>query len=221
MLWRGGAVGLLGLAVLIPGVLFATELSTVRLQECFVLYRSYLWMPGAFIALALGLCRLRRMLVLLVPVMMLFFVALSFDRLSVLSRPQLVWLEARDLLERSGEGPGVLGGYRIYYNVGVTLEEIGRSEEALENYNQALARNPTYTMAYLNRGIIYLNQKNWSAALADFDKAIELVPVFFKAYLGKAQALEGVGRADEARQVLQQACDLGAGAICEKLQAQK
>ncbi|MEF9673079.1 hypothetical protein QNM99_16290 [Pseudomonas sp. PCH446] len=54
LLLRGASKGLLGFALLFPWVLFATELVSVRLQEPFVLYRSYLWIPGLFIALALG-----------------------------------------------------------------------------------------------------------------------------------------------------------------------
>ena len=45
-LLRGGRTALLGLALLYPWLLFMTEFSTVRVQEIFVLYRSYLWMPG-------------------------------------------------------------------------------------------------------------------------------------------------------------------------------
>lgn len=45
-LFRGGRVALLGLAMLYPWLLFLTEFSTIRIQEPFVLYRSYLWLPG-------------------------------------------------------------------------------------------------------------------------------------------------------------------------------
>jgi hypothetical protein len=45
-LFRGGRSALLGLAMLYPWLLFMTEFSTIRVQESFVLYRSYLWLPG-------------------------------------------------------------------------------------------------------------------------------------------------------------------------------
>ena len=51
LIWRGGRLGLLGFALLAPWLLFATELSAVRIQEQFVLYRSYLWMAPAFAGL--------------------------------------------------------------------------------------------------------------------------------------------------------------------------
>ena len=42
LLLKRGRKGLLGFAMLCPWLLFASELSTVRIQEIFVLYRSYL-----------------------------------------------------------------------------------------------------------------------------------------------------------------------------------
>ena len=52
-LFRGGRVALLGLALLYPWLLFLTEFSTIRVQESFVLYRSYLWLPGFMLLLPL------------------------------------------------------------------------------------------------------------------------------------------------------------------------
>src|SRR5205823_2508441 len=46
LLRRGGAAGLAGFALLYPWLLALTEFATVRAQEPFVLYRSYLWMSG-------------------------------------------------------------------------------------------------------------------------------------------------------------------------------
>ena len=51
LLLKQGKKGLLGFGMLCPWLMFATELSTVRIQETFVLYRSYLWMPCAFAAM--------------------------------------------------------------------------------------------------------------------------------------------------------------------------
>jgi hypothetical protein len=51
LLLKRGRMGLLGFALLFPWILFLTEWSTVRIQEPFVLYRSYLWMPGLLAAL--------------------------------------------------------------------------------------------------------------------------------------------------------------------------
>ncbi|HYR36430.1 MAG TPA: hypothetical protein VEQ87_19230, partial [Burkholderiales bacterium] len=42
LLWRGGRAGLAGFGLLFPWLLALTELAAVRIQEPFVLYRSYL-----------------------------------------------------------------------------------------------------------------------------------------------------------------------------------
>ena len=39
-----------------------------------------------------------------------------------------------------------------YFNLGVTLDEIGQSDEALNSYKQALVINPDYADAYNNIG---------------------------------------------------------------------
>ncbi|NWL79257.1 hypothetical protein DM872_20630 [Pseudomonas taiwanensis] len=222
LLWKGRVLGLLGWALIMPGIMFFTEFSTVRLQECFVLYRSYLWMPIVFVAVAVLARRLSRNIIfVLVPLLSLFYLSLSLDRLSVLSHPFSAWMEAQQLLERRGEAAGVLGGYRIYYNVAVTQYAVGRKQEALENYTKSLERKPSYAIARLNRGIIYLERKEWVFALADFDRAIEAFPGFVKPHLGRAEALDGLGRHDEAKAALQTACDMGARNICSQLQARK
>src|SRR5262249_50269450 len=48
LLRRGGRAGLAGLGLLAPWMLALTEITVARLQEPFVLYRSYLWMPLLF-----------------------------------------------------------------------------------------------------------------------------------------------------------------------------
>ena len=48
---RKDAWSIVGLCLLMPGLLFITEFSTVWLQDPFVLYRSYLWsraLPALF-----------------------------------------------------------------------------------------------------------------------------------------------------------------------------
>ena len=57
LLRQGGARGLLGFALLYPWLLALTELAVVRVQEPYVLYRSYLWMSGLPCALPVLLRR--------------------------------------------------------------------------------------------------------------------------------------------------------------------
>jgi len=218
LLWRAGRMGLVGFGLLIPAVLFITEFSTVRLQEVFVLYRSYLWVVGWFLVLGIVFCFLRLRVVFIVCAGFgVLFMALSWDRLIVMSNPLLAWSEAKQLMERRNPAANVIGAYRIYYNVGTVLGQVGRREEALSNYNQALLRKPAYVMARLNRGILLLDMQEWALAYDDFQAAISSMPSFIKPYIGSAHALQGMGREGEARAYLTQACKMGAQNICQEL----
>ncbi len=65
-----------------------------------------------------------------------------------------------------------------YIEEGKSFEEEGRFAEAIKAYSKAIRSapsSPIAAIAYFRRGNIYLNrQKNYSAAIADFSKAIKL-----------------------------------------------
>lgn len=216
-LFCGGEKGLLGFSLLVPGVLFFTELSVVRLQEPFVLYRSYLWAPGLFLILAMAFRRLsKRFTLFLVLLCALYFSALSVDRLTTLAHPYLVWDEAARLFENTSSSVMVYGGYRIYYNRGNSLYRAGQLDRAMADYDQVISIKPTYSYAYLQRGVIYSERKNWASAEVEFKKAILMLPSNLKSYLGLAHVLDAQGRTAEAREILKTACALGSQFACEK-----
>jgi protein O-mannosyl-transferase len=215
LLWRGGVSGLVGWALLAPWLLFATEFAAVRLQEPFVLYRSYLWTPALFLLLALGMRRLSRgMANILLPLFALCLLALSFDRLTTLSHPYLVWNEAAHLLEKGGQADDIFGAYRIYYNRGNAFLNEGMQEPAIADYQHVLKLKPSFGHAHHQLGVIYLNSKQWNQALQNFDQAVALMPENINSHLGRAQALEALGNTGEAGKSRQTACTLGNSASC-------
>ncbi|KIH81439.1 tetratricopeptide repeat protein [Pseudomonas batumici] len=217
LLLRGASKGLLGFALLFPWVLFATELVTVRLQEPFVLYRSYLWMPGLFIALALGLRRLKKIyLVTLIPVFTLYLFGLSYDRLMTLSTPVLVWNEAAQYYEAQGNKSGLFGGYRVYYNLGVTYLDAGFVDTALENIDKTITLKPKYEYAYYQRGKIFLLRGKAEEAKLEFEHAINLKPSYARPYVGMADALKSLGQTDESQRYLELGCRQGSQLACDR-----
>lgn len=219
LLFRGGSKGLLGFALLFPWILFATELASVRLQEPFALYRSYLWVPGLCIALALGLRRLKRFyLYTLGPVFAVYLLGLSYDRLTTMAAPWSLWTEAAERLEANAGKPGVFGGYRIYYNQGNAYYHLELPDLALDSYAKAIAQKPRYGYAYHQRGVIYLEAREWEKAREQFERAIELTPGNIKSYLGQAQVMQALGEPDKARAYLQSACEKGSRLGCERAQ---
>ncbi|NVZ25754.1 hypothetical protein HX881_09390 [Pseudomonas gingeri] len=218
LLMRGGSKGLLGFALLFPWTLFATELVSVRLQEPFVLYRSYLWIPGLFIGLALGLRRLKRFyIVTLIPVFALYLCGISYDRLMSLSAPFFVWDEAARYFEAQGEKPGLFGGYRIYYNLGSTYLDAGFVDLALANLDKSVALKPSYAYAYHQRGKVFLMKGEPEKAKVEFEQAIRLRPAYAKPYLGMADVYKSLGNPDEERRYLELGCSKGNQPACDRV----
>ncbi|OYY95090.1 MAG: hypothetical protein B7Y41_05950 [Hydrogenophilales bacterium 28-61-23] len=216
LLWKGRAHGLVGLALLAPWLLFATEISTVRLQEIFVLYRSYLWFPPLFLLAAMGFARLpKRTAIGLGAILSLALFAFSFDRLTSFSHKYLLWDEAALVAEKNLGKPGVTGLDRIYYNRGLALYRDGFVPNAIKDYDKAIAINPGFSQAYNNRGSARLDMGEVQAALGDFDAAIRLNPTYLRPYAGRALALSKLGRHEEAFEAHRKACSIGWSASCQ------
>ena len=59
---------------------------------------------------------------------------------------------------------------------------IKQATPAIASYTDAINRNPNYTEAYKQRGILYFTQERYELALADFSMIIELDPENIEAY---------------------------------------
>jgi len=217
LLLQKGVKGLLGFALLCPWLLFATELSTVRIQESFVLYRSYLWMAGAFAALPFLCQRLSaKQAAITLSFVAILMMPLSWLRLTSFSHPLLLWDDAARRIENTEEKR--LGIDRIFLNRGIELIRVKHYAEAIEDLSKVIKLKSYYEgYAYQNRGSAYLESRQYLLALNDINKAIELQPTNkAKLYLGKAHALEGLNDSTAAMQAYKQACSLGLPAACQK-----
>lgn len=75
----------------------------------------------------------------------------------------------------------------------------GKFSEALELYNQAAEIYPDNQFVFVNRGNIYNDHlRDYDAAIADYNKTIELNPKFSWPYLNRALALGRLNRWEEA-----------------------
>ncbi|MFP4653262.1 MAG: tetratricopeptide repeat protein, partial [Phormidium sp.] len=87
----------------------------------------------------------------------------------------------------------------IWFNRGVDYLEAGAFEEALENCDRALALNPNFDKAWLNRGTILCNHLNlYEEALESFDRALALNRNLDLAWFNRGNALGNLGRYEEA-----------------------
>ena len=216
LLQQKGLNGLLGFALLCPWLLFATELSTVRIQESFVLYRSYLWMAGTFAALPFLCQKLSaKQAVITLSFVVLLMLPLSWLRLTTFSHPLLLWDDAARLVENVEEQR--LGIDRIFYNRGTELIRIKHYAEAIDDLSKVIELKGYYTSdAYYNRGSVYMKNQQYIQALNDVNKAIELAPKKAQLYFGKARVMEGLKDSTAAMQAYNQACTLGLQVACQK-----
>lgn len=216
LMWRGGRPGLLGFALIAPWLLFATELSTVRIQEPFVLYRSYLWAAPAFAGLVVlfGGMDTRRAAVVLALVALLMY-PLAYQRLQTFSSPFLLWDDAAQLVEGRHNLTGLT---RIYLNRGHELQARGLSEKAIADYTRALEEKSEYYRPYLlsDRGVSYLTLKRYADAVRDFDEAIALKDDNPRTYMARGMALVALGQPGVASRSFRRACQLGWKGACQR-----
>ena len=78
---------------------------------------------------------------------------------------------------------------------GVVHTLLSQFDSALLDFVAALAVNPAFADAYVNRGFLYLRQKGSAVSgMKAFDAALKLTPRANMALLGKAQTLVALGR---------------------------
>lgn len=172
-LLKGGRRGLAGYALLAPLLLFAVEFSTVRIQEPFVLYRSYLWIAPLFMAIPVISHALPdRLFWPVVLAIALAFAFASSDRLRSFSSTYALWDDAVKKLPDEQ----ALGATRVYANRGVQLMKRGELVAAIDDFTRALHVDPGYRIALKGRAFAYLKQGKYEAAIAEADGLIRFYP---------------------------------------------
>ncbi|MGF1627531.1 MAG: tetratricopeptide repeat protein [Alphaproteobacteria bacterium] len=100
-----------------------------------------------------------------------------------------------------------------YINRGWAYNELPQYLRALEDFNHVIAVAPGTPIAYLGRGVTQMNQGMLlSSMIADFDKAIDLMPTFSEAYYYRGNAYRGHGEYGRAIADYDQAIQLDPGA---------
>jgi hypothetical protein len=206
LLRRGGRAGLAGFGLLYVWVLFLVEFSTVRFQEPFVLYRSYLWAPGLMLALAAALSAIPRRAALaafifITPVLLF----LSHDRLVTFSNPLRLW---EDAVAKLPVDP-VPWGSRTLYNLGREYLYEGRPERAIAITEQCMARYPNTFHCYSARGAIHLQLGEFEAARPFFERALELQPDSANTHYHLGLVLENLGQLPQAKALYRRSSELG------------
>lgn len=176
-------------------LLFSLELSAVRFQEPFVLYRSYLWMPGlaVFAAWALDRFSLRVAFAVLVPALLVLGWQ-ARDRLQILSSGLATWEDAAAKLPVDP----VPGGYRTLYELGREYLYAGRPEDAIDVTERCIRQYPRVFDCAFARAAIQIEMRQYERALPSMLHAISLRPDDPLARLHLGWVLENLGCRKEA-----------------------
>ena len=81
---------------------------------------------------------------------------------------------------------------------GESLADAQRSDDALKEFQDAIAMDPACSLAIHNRGVTLAQRNQYAAALRDFNRVIELNPGLAIAYRNRAELLAALGRSEEA-----------------------
>ena len=104
-------------------------------------------------------------------------------------------------------GPSPAVQWQEQYNLGVKYLSEGNFEEAAVAFTAAIEIDPNRADAYLGRGDTYMamgaTQENMALALADFEKALELLPGA-DVYARLADLYEALGNEEEAEKLREQ-----------------
>ena len=86
----------------------------------------------------------------------------------------------------------------VYNNRGNLLQMLGRFDEAMDSYDEAIRLNPYYADVYNNRGAIFQKARRYGDALANYDKALTLRPDYAEAHNSRGAALQAMKHYDVA-----------------------
>ncbi|NQE36836.1 tetratricopeptide repeat protein [Microcoleus asticus] len=104
---------------------------------------------------------------------------------------------SRPILEKAkAEYQAVLAQQK--YNLGNTLKNQGKLEEAITAYRKAIEIDPNFAWAYNYLGLILQNQGKLEEAITAYRKAIEIDPNYTNAYNNLGLILQNQGKLEEA-----------------------
>ncbi|MGA2070269.1 MAG: tetratricopeptide repeat protein [Sedimentisphaerales bacterium] len=95
--------------------------------------------------------------------------------------------------------------YLAYSDLGAALNSMGRYQDAIEAYKQAIKINPYFADAFVGLGITYGKLDQWQNEVETYKQAIKLKPGYANAYYNLGIAYKDLGRLEDAMEAWKQA----------------
>jgi tetratricopeptide (TPR) repeat protein len=128
------------------------------------------------------------------------------NRMETFSSPFLLWDDAEKLVRNKPDAHGV---ERIYNNRGNELLKLKRYNEAMIDFNKAIALYPNFEIAYINRATTFYFLGRYQEALRDYNHAIAINPDNHQPYYRSALTYRALGDFAAAQQDFNKSCALG------------
>jgi tetratricopeptide (TPR) repeat protein len=96
----------------------------------------------------------------------------------------------------------------VWFNKGFALHSLGRYDEAIKAYDEAIRLDPNLAGAWNNKGSALGKQGKYDEAIICYDEAIRLYPNYANAWSNKGSALGKQGKYDEAIKAFDEAIRL-------------
>ena len=193
---------LLGLALLLPALLYPTEFSTVWVQDPFVLYRSYLWaigIPGLVFVLIHGPSP--RALIAIGGVLAIVLAAQALERVFSLSTPEKAWSDA---IAKLPTDPRAVGRWFPFVNRGSVRVDHDQFELALRDF-EISDKLGDMGIGASNMASLLSARGKHREALAALERAEKQGYSEYNLYFQRGLALAGLGRGTEAIEQFQKA----------------
>jgi tetratricopeptide (TPR) repeat protein len=99
----------------------------------------------------------------------------------------------------------------LHFNHGYALAAMGKDDQAIEQYLQAIRLDPIFFEAHNNVALSYMRQNEFASALEHFKEVLRFEPRHFSANLGLAKIYRQQGNMEAARRHLQTALEVSPG----------
>ncbi len=106
-----------------------------------------------------------------------------------------------------------------YYERAFTFAQAGNIQEAINLYTLAVEKDPEFTDAYYNRGVMHFFLREYKEAIEDLNRVIEKSPDHVMAYASRGSIYDKIGDAQRALSDYRKAAQLGDKDVQEHLRS--